>query len=532
MFARLFHTRARAAERALDQGRIDDAFELAREADFGREPRALKLLDDLARALLARARIHRQAGRYPDAVADLDRLAVLERAGSDAQAFRQQVLAEMQAGAAEAAERREAAARAAEHLRAGRLETGRLDLGRVEDTRQREELAEELELRLQRGRQLVEQAGEALARDDLLVAIRLWQDVCSRFGRTRETDALAARLVAACRSALERWHQAGRLERLLAARPGVAALVPHDPSLAESERLVELCARAAAEHAAADYEGLRRTLLRLKGAGGEAAWVTAALEALARIAEGQELLMASPLGLLASAAGPTGEAVAAGGTREPRAARVAEGDGGDGAGALRLDRPLLLLVDGGGSSLLVPGDRVRLGRAGSAVAEVPLPADVQSHHADLLRRDEDYFLEAHGPAEVNGRAVQRALLCDGDRIALGRKARMVLARPSPMSASAVLRLSHRCRLAQDVGAVILFRDTCLIGPDAGCHVRTREGGGRVVLFSRGGRLHARVLARPEASGGPARPVHAGQTLALGDVRLTVKAYEPDRPTAT
>ena len=526
MFARWLFVRLHAAEKALRQGRIDDACTAAMQTDLREHPRGQRLLDDLVKPLMARARLHRQAGRFREALADLDRLAELDRCGPDVLTLRQQIVEEMRQDVERAADRQEAYGRAAEQVRAGRLESGRIDLDRVEDPRQREELAGELNLRVQRMGQLLQQASEALERDDLLAAVRFWQDACQRHGRTRETDSFGLRLGAACRGTLERWYHEGRIDRLVAARSGLAVLVPLQPGLAECERIAALCARAVAQFAAADYSGLRQTLLRLKGVRGDVTWITAALDALANLAGAHEALLASPLGLYASTVdtrpgagpGPRG--------RAPIDARPAPMPTVTNPDALQLRRPLLVLVDSGGSSLLVHPDRVRIGRGGGSVqVDVPIPGDLQSHHADIIRRGEDYFLDAYGPTEVNRRKVEHALLRDGDHIVLAGNAKMVFCKPSAKSASAVLRLSHRCRLPQDVSDVILFRETCLIGPVPSCHLRTHEGDGQIVVFERGGALHARQTAGKDWQMAPAQAIVAGQTLDFGDLRLTVKPYE-------
>lgn len=519
MFARWLFVRLNAAEKALRQGRIDDAYAGALQPDLRQHPRAQRLCDELVKPLVARARLHRQAGRFRDALADLDKLETLDRAGPNVQTLRQQIVEEMHQDAARAADRQEAYGRAVEDLRAGRLESGRLNAERVDDTRKRDELAEEIDLRVQRARQLLQQATEALDREDVLSAMRYWQEACARHGRTRETDGFATRLGAACRRAVERWYEAGQMDRLMAIRGNMANLLPVEPALADCDRVVALCGRALAQFAAADHSALRQTLLRLKAARGGAAWIDTALEALTGIAAAQEKLMASPLGLFASTAGEAGASAC----NEPSKAVVI---GHVDPNALRLDRPLLVLLDGGGSSLLVHNDRVRIGRAGSSTAiEVPIPADIQSHHADITRRGEDYFLTAYGPAEVNRRRVEHALLRDGDHIVLGANAKMVFCKPSAKSETAVLRLSHRCRLAQDVGEIMLFRQTGLIGPSVSCHLRTHDDDGQFVLFERGGRLHVRQTAGKDWAAAPVRAVLAGETLDFGNVRLTVKPYE-------
>jgi hypothetical protein len=517
MFARWLFVRLNAAEKALRQGRIDDAYAAATQPELCQQSRGQRLLDELVKPLVARARLHRQAGRWTDALADLDRLVAAGRAGPEVQTLRQQIVEEMRARAGEAAGRQEACDRAAEHVRAGRLETGRLDLGQVDDPARRQELAAELDARVQRASQLLQQAGGALEGGDVLAAARFWQEAGQRHGRTQATDEFAARLAVGCREAIDRWVDQGRIDCLTAARTALAALTPIVPTLVESERLVELCQRAVSQFSKDEYAGLRETLLRLKAARSEAAWVKTALAAVAGIAEGREALLASPLGLFASVTQPPIQ-------RDVPAARIqGPAEAGD---AIRLERPLLILVDGGGSGLLVRRDLVRIGRGGGANAvDVPIPGDIQSHHADIIRRGEDYFLTAYGPAQVNGRRVEHTLLRDGDRIVLGTSVKMAFCKPSVKSESAVLRLSHRSRLAQDVSDVVLFRETCLIGPTASCHLRMHEGHGQAVLFERGGGLHARQTAGQHWQSAALQAVRSGKTLELGDVRLTVKPYE-------
>lgn len=199
----------------------------------------------------------------------------------------------------------------------------------------------------------------------------------------------------------------------------------------------------------------------------------------------------------------------------------------DPAAASLRARPLLLLVDGAGSSLLVPQDCVRMGRAGgSRPIDIPIPADIQSHHADIVRDGEDYFLTAHGPLLVNQREAKRTLLRDGDRVALADAAKFVFRKPSVRSASAVLQFSHRCRLPQDVSSIVLFRETCLLGTQTSCHIRTPEGQAQVVLFDRAGRLYGRQTTAGGGKLGDAKPLRLGETIDFGDVRVTVKDYDP------
>ena len=526
MFARWLHVRLKAAEKALQQGRIDDVYAALQEPALRQHARGLKLIDGLAKPLSARARLHRQAGRYRDALADLDRIESLGRSTPDVAALRQQILDQMQDSAEREVDERAAFERAADHVRAGRLDTGRLQVERIDDTRRREQLGEELQQRRRRGEELLREATEALERDNVLAAMRLWDQTCRRHGHTQDTARFAQRLANACRQNVQRWHREGQIGTLVAAQVGITALRDHAPTLAETDLLISLAARAATQLASQDYTGLRQTLLRLKAADPDVPWVTQALQALAKVAEGQELLMASPLGLCASVEAPaprSADIAPVAASPETVAAIQWEHDALT-QNAIRLDRPLLMLVDGGGSSLLLKREQVRIGRAGTTAAiDVPIPADLESHHADVVRRGDDYFLAAYGPAEVNRKPVTHAMLRDGDRIVLGGGAKLTFHKPSAKSESAVLRLSHRCRLDQDVSDVILFRDTCLIGGGAACHVRTSEDG-QVVLFDRGGALCARQTGGDGHLTAPPQAVVTGRTLEFGGMCVTVKQY--------
>jgi hypothetical protein len=279
---------------------------------------------------------------------------------------------------------------------------------------------------------------------------------------------------------------------------------------------------------------LRRTVLRLQGLR-SAKWLEQLAPALQEIARQVDALWASPLGAMAQASVDRTMEIPEGALlpdeprprdTSPRAVQPASPRGTGG---------LLLLIDGGGSSLWLTGDRVRIGRAGSSSArvEIPLPADVEAHHADIVRAGDDYFIVAQGGrVSVNHQSVARALLRDGDHVRLGGHAKFTFQKPSQRSGSAVLQLHHRCRLPHDVSAVVLFRDTALVGPQAGCHVRTREGTNQAVVFTQGDRWCVRAAPLGNRGVlGDVKQFRMNETLTVGDLRLTAAAYDDASPAA-
>ena len=82
--------------------------------------------DKLAKPLLARARLHAQAGRYVDALQDLDKLEKIGRSGPDAEALRKRATDEIKNRRHVRQDRDESYEQAVARVRGGRLESGRL----------------------------------------------------------------------------------------------------------------------------------------------------------------------------------------------------------------------------------------------------------------------------------------------------------------------------------------------------------------------------------------------------------------------
>ncbi len=299
-------------------------------------------------------------------------------------------------------------------------------------------------------------------------------------------------------------------------------LGPSRPELRPYEQAARWVQKAACELAEVDLTALRETLHRLTAVCPDARWLSDAIRQLDAMQQARASLVASPVGLLMPS--QPGEPATARTTPQPAPSMQPPHT----ESAIDIGtRPVTLLIDGTGSVRLVRSAVVRIGRAGGLPGiEVPLPADVHRLHAEILCDDGTYVLTARdGTVEVNGRRVRQTLLRDGDRIRLGGSARMVFCQPSRQSDSAVLRLSDRCRLAGDVGTVVLFAGTCLVGPQRRCHVHTREGDSTLVVFERNGRLYARRCGRDGRPTGEAVALPAGAPVELGDLRLTAVEAE-------
>lgn len=521
MFSKWLNTGLKAAQRALDAGRFDEAFARLSEREIRNHNQASDLLSDLRKALIARARVSAQAGKGGEALADLEKAAQLGPLPGDALALRDRIEASLKLAGAQQAATREAIARAAATIEAGRLESAHAAVNQVLDPDKRQALADEVEQRARRSAAALEQARQALGAGNLQQACDLWRDAVANHRRSGEADALARALAAEMTRKTQEAFDDGRIDRVQTMLRSAKDLIRFDDSLEEQERLTSLAGQAAARLAARDFDGLHDVLLRISVAR-DVPWVRTAIKELEQLFDARSRLIASPIGLIATTAPERGRV----GESEPMRAIAAPAASVHASVGAPLDRRLLMLVDGTGSGLIIARDVVRLGRFSSgSPADIPFTSDVQSLHAEIRRQGDGYFLVAHAPTTVNQRSVSRALLRDGDRVVLGAQAKFTFRMPSSKSGTAVLQLSDRCRLPEDVSFVVLFKDTCIVGPQSSCHIRTREGDSRFVLFERAGGLHARKAARDGHPTGPADAVALNRTSDIGDVRVTTKLYQ-------
>src|SRR5690606_25223540 len=222
---------------------------------------------------------------------------------------------------------------------------------------------------------------------------------------------------------------------------------------------------------------------RLSRAATHAKWIREAEVAIRTIEGAHRELLAGPLGDLgtrdldgglvhartapvaAPPRAPHGPAVAA----EPQAARSRV-------------RRFLFFVDGAGTFLVLTGEAIGIGRAGSSARpDVALAADLQGVHAQIVRADSEYFLVARGPVSVGGSPIEKHLLRDGDSCALGPRARFRFSLPSSLSTTAILELDGGARLDGDVRRVILLDRHLILGADAGAHIKIPRLADRVIL---------------------------------------------------
>ena len=529
--------RLKAAEQAVEADRLDEACALLTAEDLREDRRAAELRVRLAQRLLERVRGHEEAGRYAEALLDLDRAAAFGARPEQVAALREWIRGVADRRRKDDREYRRQIEAAREHIDAGSLTAGRDILAGLDaaDT-QAQQLRQGVEERERAAERLLTEAQRLLQAGQFGPACRVLERARAENPKAPALLDLEAQVT---REALEQIREAataGRLDRAADLFGQLGNVGSALPERSEWERALAEVSAAAEAVARADWAAAKRAVLRLKTRLPEALWLSQAAEQLTQVDELTTAIHAGPLGiaLRPNASGRAGEntvllprADAAHEALRPAGGKFAERR--DGSAKTIAAAKWRLLVDGAGSYLMLCQDRVTIGRAGGgdAEADIALMADISAIHAEIGRIEDDYFLFARKSVRVNGRTVSQRLLEDGDRIELSRHAHLTFRLPSRRSASAVLELGGSQRLPGDVRRVVLFDRHATMGPGPSHHIVVPGAYGGVALFERAGNLYARPTSGrgAEQTTDEAVLLKDGSPVEVAGMRMVAKEFK-------
>ncbi len=541
MLSRLLFVRLKAAENALRDGRLDEAYRLATAPDIREHRRGAAVLAKLTERFLERASSHFRADRFTEAVMDLDKAEAGQVKKEEVAELREHVrtvMAEQQRREQSRANRNEAAKRRIED---GSLAAGRKMLERAaESDLGAQQLRKAAEDRAGDAANIVEQAERLIGQGQLAAAAQ-------RIRRAQTVDAhneAAARVEThLCNHVFDNARNAIRDARLSRAADELACLGKLGDALPAKREISDIlvtaqeAARCVGSH---QYAEALRHVMRLSRLAPDAKWLEDVAGQLRSIDDNFTALCAGPLGGRVNGGGATpeivgaaharvGQALEPGGRRPPQSVEdtVALPRGLRSAGSL--PERLLLLVDGGGSYLLLRSPQASLGRvASNNQADVPIFGDLAERHANIARVDDDYFIFSSKAVEVAGRKTCHQLLRDGDRIVLGRKAKLTLRVPSRKSPTAVLDLSDTTKMPNDVRRVILFHQHATVGSGPSAHIRCQHAGTPMVLFERKGALWLRTKNDGHVDTDAVR-LPIGEPIEIAGVSLVLEPWKVRTP---
>lgn len=517
--------RIRQAETALKDGRLDEAFELVQGESVRRHCRGQHLIGRVTRALVQRGRTHLSAGLCEQAMIDAEKVTRLAGHLLEGAELRRDIQAAIGARQDRRHRQQEVLATAREHVHNGRLSMGANILEEVADADGPiATLTREIMNRRGRAEALLKQAERAVGQEDWDAVVDALLKIRSMHTSNGRLAEMVARVRAAMLAHTRRHLNDGRLDLAEAILDKLVPLAGKAVEVREAERILHDCRRAVAlverRQLRAAGEILQRLVPRLP----QAEWVARALAEVQQAAAALEHLRGGPLGLLVGdRASYAGEYF--GGHDTMGSADLDRVDKGNFVSSQPLPDKSIMHVDGAGSFLLLRGRKIRIGPAGGAEPfDVALMADSALPAVTIERRDEDYFLEAVTPVEVNGAPVTQRLLSGSERIALSPRCRLKFERPNAASTTAVLSLSGTRLPDSDARQIVLLDKSIIVGPGSSAHIRAGRMAQPIVLHLRDNGLYARSSEPVMIDGQTARATQAlpvGKQVCIGDVSFIV-----------
>jgi tetratricopeptide (TPR) repeat protein len=498
----------RQAETALKDGRLDEAFELARSSDVRAHRRGQELIGRLVRALAERGRQHLEAGRLTQAAADGEK--ALQLGGQVPEVAELRASLEDAAKTRQEQDRRKANAigAAREHLHNGQLSMGGRVLAAIDNTYRADMLRGELDACRGEVELCLVRAEDALRREDWRTAVeallRVEQLHPANTRRGELLSQLTSRMTDRVRTSL----QQGRLDQARVFMQLAAPCSSKSVELTELQNALDLIGRTAAALQTGECRRAIEMLHQLRAIVPTSAWLDQAIADAEQAAEAMERLRGGPLGMVMA----TGTHQAPSREREHEntvvlkpaefrgpAREIHSLDATPGT----LPTRLMMHVDGVGSFLLIRDRSLSIGCAGgSRQPAVPLLMDSSVGPATIERADEDYFLTCGRPVLINNQPLQRKLLVNGDRIAMSPKCHVRFSMPNAASTSALLSIAGARMPGTDATRVVLLDRSMVIGPGNSAHVRADELPAPVVLHVRDGRLFCNTEQQIAVDGRP------------------------------
>jgi len=510
-------TRLQQCQLALSDGRLDEAFDLARQTDVRANPMGQELIGQLVPALVQRGRRHLAAGRLIQAAADAEKAALIGGNLADVAQLRNAVNNAMrncdqenrQIGAAVAVARR--------HVDHGELTIGQQLLDAVPTTDGRVNgLKQDLAARRTAQEARLKKASEVLDAGDWEAAVDLVATMDRSEAHHPELRQICTKISQQVTADVHREFESGRLDVAGALLSRLDRLPVQSIETDHLRKTLNECRSACNAIESGEVRRAGDVLRRLAALWPAAAWLGQAAEQTRQLGDALSQVRGSPLFLAGRLSGSQMNSVDAAATLAPPPHQQPRDLPG---------KSFCIHVDGIGSYQVFLSSSVSFGPAGSSRSvDVPLMLDINVPTVTLSRSDDDYFLRATQPVLVNQTQTVNKLLADGDRIGLGNRCRIIFRRPSAASASAVLDLSGARLPGTPVRQVILLDREIIIGPGASSHIRADDLATPVVLQRRGDSLFCRssgAISINDQPAGNAAEVAAEARVAVGPLHFVV-----------
>ena len=474
------------AECALADGRLDEAFEIAKAEEVRRHHRGQKLIGKLSRALAKRGQDNLSANQTQQALSDCNKADKLEGNLPQITKLRQAICTAMEQNALASQKRSVKLAQAKEHIENGWLSVGERILADGSGGHEADVLLQQATAKRLQIDSVVAKARQALKRNDLESAIDIIIKVNAASNQNEAIAEVIAQIKTLANQRIRDNLNNGRIDLANTLLRKLVLLAVESVDTRELSLAVAQCRQAAELVEAGQPQAAAQILQKLKAILPSAKWLQTAITQAQKAAEAVDSLNIGPLGLFISNTAKDNDLA------EEDSLPSLENNTKERTDS-QLPSKFVLQVDGVGSFFVFRDKIITAGPiSSSARPDLGLMADPSVSVASIERMDEDYFLHSQKPVYINDKPVTKRLLTDNDRIALSAKCRMKFYVPNAASTTAVLDLDGARLPRPDVRRIILMDRDILIGPGFNNHIRTEQVENTVTLFVQNGKLGCRA----------------------------------------
>ncbi len=514
-------------------GRLDEAFDIAQSEQIRQHRRGQKLIGRLAQALVKRGQDNLSSERVQLALVDCNKAEKLSGNTEGVARLRSEICAEMEQRRLRHQHRSLKVMHAREQIDNGWLSAGEQMLedadgkdGQADVVRQHAAAA-----RLQID-EAVAKAYQALQRNDLDAALGVLAKAGVTDNHSEKMTDLLSKVRSLSAGRIRENIADGRIDLAQSLWQKISPLADGSTEISELGSALGQCRQAAGYIAAGQPRKAVPLLRQLKMICPAAKWLNAVTNETRQAAELLEELASSPLGLNMADNDIDDTLDQAGAGRKitcdsldiKQALPADDNLSGDRVAATAPSK-FVMQIDGIGSFLVVRDKRVTVGPVSSSARPmVGLVADPNMPVAIIERSDEDYFLRASRPVQVNDTTTGEKLLVDDDRIALSPRCRMKFNIPNPASTTGTLTLASARMICGDIRRVILMDRDILIGPAMGNHIQAGILNDTVTLFVQGEKLFCAAEHTVVIDGKPAGKRAAlalNKQIRIGEISLVL-----------
>ncbi|MCP4711931.1 MAG: hypothetical protein GY869_25200 [Planctomycetes bacterium] len=525
--------RIKQAEVALNDGRLDEAFELAGDRQVRQHRHGQKLVDRLLKALVERGRGHLEASRLQQGMADCSKAEKLGGNTPNVAELRAALVLAVAEKNQQDRQQSDNLAQAKQHVAQGWPSAAEQVLaGAEKDSNEAEIVMQQAAARRIEIDYLANKAQELVNQGDLESAIELLAQAPLAQKQNKKMTELFGSIRSTALHRTREYINGGRIDLAQSMLDRVSLLKPETMEMQELGQVLAKCRRARQLLESGQPRQAVSVLQQIKSILPSVKWLDKSINQANQAAEALDSLRVGPLGLVMSS-----EYWQQDGSNSEDKLNLpiaAKRDGPQAESPVPEIKPLpgqpmparfVVQIDGVGSYMVLREATVTLGPISSSRRpSVGLVADPNLPVASIERAEGDYFIRTEQPIEINDKPVTEKLLMNGDKVSFSPRCRMKFHVPNAASTTAALSFMGARLPRADMKQAILLDRELIIGPGGSAHIRAARATESAALFVRDGRLFCRSNESLTVDGKAATentPLPMETAIKVGEISLVI-----------